>query len=315
MGTGRGPLRVRLCGPGVNTISRRPARRRADMVRPRRAGRGLGSAGFAEGRLEGRRPLRRRVGVVVERVAARLDGAVDGGDEIPATDPEVGQRSDERRIDGRDGQGDRLARALEVGLDVEGHLVAVDGRDGAVKHDLEGRQVRRVVDEARRGAATGRTAIGGRIDRDGRRGAATTTEPEPAAQTDGQGQRPDEDRAAEQGERTARRSDGGIELFVSHDVLLDAAGHSGETLIGDAVGPDGIGRAQPVERVDTVRQAHSATPFHPAPFVPWASFVPCTGVDVRVASDPFRAAANRVRARCRRMATALAVMPSTTAIC
>ena len=126
-------------------------------------------------------PLGRLIGGVVERVAARVDVRAGRGHEVAAPDCEVGHLAQERDVGVGRGQGDAAAGALPVLVDVERDLVAVDGGDGAVEDDVEGRQVRRVVDEARcQSAASGRGVLGGtrvRGDRRaaGRRGAEVRT--------------------------------------------------------------------------------------------------------------------------------------------
>ena len=160
-------------------------------------------------------------------------------------------------------------------------------RDGAVEDDVEGREVGRVVDEARGDAATGGRVAGSRAPRSGsgsrRSGGAgrrTAEAPEPIAIASAKA--PARARPTDPGERTARLLDGGIVLLVGHDVLLDPRRHAGETRVGHVVRTDRVGSAQPVDRIGSVRHAHFPTPFHAAPFVPF------TSVDVRLGSRYFR---------------------------
>ena len=69
-------------------------------------------------------------------------------------------------------------------------------------------------------------------------------------------------------------------------------------LMLDNKGEDGIPHRVPFVLIDMSTGLYA---FQALSAVPWASFVPCIWVDVRLPSIDFRAAENRWRARCRRM--------------
>ena len=263
----------------------------------------------------------RGLGVVVERVAAGADRRAGGGDEVAATDLNSG--SGPSRATSTCGAVSVMlpSAPFQPSLTVEGDLVAIDGGHGAVEDGLEGRQVRRVVDEARGDAATGCRVAGGSGVSTGSGSPRSGAESGRRSRCRGRRRTRARSRRRRRGrrprERAAGMSDGGIVLLSGHEVLLDPRRHAGETRVGYVVRMDRVGSAQPVDRIGSGRDAHSPTPFQSAPCVPF------TSADVRLGSRYFRsssgelrarASAKRARARWRRMATAFGVIPRTAAI-
>ena len=204
---------------------------------------------------EGCRPRRGGRGVVVERVAARVDGRAGGGHEVPAADLELGHRANERNVDDRGGQRDAALGALPAGVDLERDLVAIDRGDGPIEDLVEGRQVRRVVDQARGHSATGGRVLGrGWVRGDGTAGGRRGAEAGPEGDRERDGTR--EGEATDHGERAAGRwKDGTCDVDRSRCAPGPSPIRGRDSR--RARHPPGTGRQRGAGRSDRVRSACS----------------------------------------------------------